>query len=91
MSQNEISSKVKELRELRRMAEELDAEITAIEDGIKAHMTAAQTDILTGDDWKVSWKLVSSTRLDSKALKAELPEIAQRYSKAIETRRFTVA
>ena len=35
----ELNGKVKELRELRRMADELAAEIEAIQDSIKAEMT----------------------------------------------------
>ena len=38
MSISELDMKVKELRELRRMAEELQAEIDAAQDAIKAHM-----------------------------------------------------
>ena len=34
MSRNEIAAKVKELRELRRMAEELAAEIETLQDSI---------------------------------------------------------
>lgn len=40
MSTNEMTSKIRELKELKAMAEELAAEITAIEDTIKAEMTA---------------------------------------------------
>ena len=40
MSINEMDGKIKELRELRRMAEELTAEIDSIQDSIKAHMDA---------------------------------------------------
>ena len=36
MSANELTSKVRELKELKAMADELAAEITAIEDAIKA-------------------------------------------------------
>ena len=39
MATNEIISKLNELSELRRMADELNAEIEAIQDAIKAHMT----------------------------------------------------
>lgn len=38
MSINEMDSKIKELRELRRMADELAAEMETIQDSIKAHM-----------------------------------------------------
>ena len=81
----------KELRELKRMAAELADEITSIEDAIKAEMTARETDTLTGLDWKVTWKAVTSSRLDSKALKVELPEIAARFMKQTTARRFVLA
>lgn len=38
MCMNELQKKVDELRELRRMADDLNAEISALEDSIKAHM-----------------------------------------------------
>ena len=38
MSTHELSEKIKELKELKIMAEELKEEITAIEDAIKTHM-----------------------------------------------------
>lgn len=49
MSTIELTSKVRELKELKLMAEELAAEITAIEDTIKAEMTAKETDEMTVD------------------------------------------
>ena len=91
MSINELDMKVKELRELRRMADELAGEIEALQDVIKAHMTEQNTDTLTGTDWKVTWKEVTSNRLDSVSLKKELPDIAARYTKASVSRRFTLA
>lgn len=87
----ELNGKIKELRSLRRMADELAGEIEALQDAIKAEMTARSVDELTGDDWKVTWKAVTSNRLDSTALKKELPDIAARYTKASVSRRFTIA
>ena len=65
MSNTEIQSKVNELRELRRMADELTAEIESIQDAIKAHMTAIDADTLAGADYKITWKTVTSSRFDS--------------------------
>lgn len=87
----ELNGKIKELRSLRRMADELAGEIEALQDAIKAEMTARSVDELTGDDWKVTWKAVTSNRLDSTALKKELPDIAARYTRASVSRRFTLA
>lgn len=91
MSATEINAKVKELRELRRMADELAAEIEAVQDSIKSQMDAQGVDTLAGTDWKVTWKPVTSARLDSSALKKELPEIAAHFMKQTTTRRFVLA
>lgn len=58
MSIDMMNAKVKELRELRRMADELAGAMEAIQDEIKAHMTAQAVDTLTGVDWKITWKAV---------------------------------
>ena len=91
MSMNELEAKVNELRELRRMADELAAEIAATEDELKAYMTANNADTLHGPSFKITWKEVTSSRLDSKALKAAAPTIWEQFSKQTTTRRFIVA
>lgn len=91
MSMNELETKVAELRELRRMADELAAEITATEDELKAYMTANNADELHGPSFKITWKGVTSSRLDSQALKAAAPTIWEQFSKQTTTRRFIVA
>ena len=91
MSINELDMKVKELRELRRMAEDLQAEIDAAQDAIKAHMDSQGVDTLAGTDWKVTWKPVTSSRMDTTALKKALPEVAEQFMKSVTSRRFCVA
>ena len=91
MSMNELESKVAQLRELRRMADELAAEITATEDELKAYMTANNADTLHGPSFKITWKEVTSSRLDSKALKAAAPTIWEQFTRQTTTRRFIVA
>lgn len=91
MSISELDMKVKELRELRRMAEELQAEIDATQDAIKAHMDSQGVDTLAGSDWKVTWKPVTISRMDTAALKKALPDVAQAFTRETTTRRFCVA
>ncbi len=91
MQTHEMESKINELRELRRMAEELAAEIIGLEDSIKAYMTANGTDEIYGPSYKITWKEVTSSRLDGKALKVAAPELWQRFSKQTTTRRFVLA
>lgn len=91
MSINEMDSKIKELRELRRMADELTAEMEAIQDSIKAHMDAEGVDAISGTDWKVTYKAVTSSRIDTSALKKALPDLAQQFTKTTTARRFCIA
>lgn len=91
MSANEMESKVKELRELRRMADEIAAEIETLQDAIKSEMTARNTDTLTGADWKVTWKAVTSKRFDSAAFKKTHGELYDQYTKETTSKRFLIA
>ena len=91
MSVDTMDQKVKELRELRRIQEELAAEIEVIQDELKAHMDAHGMDTLLGFDWKVTWKSVTSNRLDNTVLKKELPDIAARFMKQSTVRWFVLA
>lgn len=91
MITNELEAKVADLRELRRMADELAGEIAATEDALKAYMTANGTDELYGPSFKITWKEVTSSRLDGKALKVAAPELWQRFAKQTTSRRFVLA
>jgi predicted phage-related endonuclease len=86
-----IQEIVKDIRELKRMQDELQAEIEAAENQIKEEMKRLDTYTMTGTDYKVTWNEVTSTRIDTKALKAELPDVVQRYTKTTTSRRFLVA
>lgn len=57
----ELDANVKDLRELRDFEAEIKAEITTIEDKIKAEMLAQNTDTLQGRDCTVTWKTIDST------------------------------
>lgn len=91
MSINDMNSKIKELRELRRMADELAAEIETITDSIKAHMDADGVDTISGTDWKVTYKAVTASRIDTGALKKALPDLAAKFTKTTTARRFCIA
>ena len=88
MSNTEMASKAQELKELKRMQEDLAAEITALEDAIKAAMCDREE--VTAGAYKITWKPVTSSRLVSKALKAALPDVAARFMVTTTARRFCV-
>lgn len=75
MSTNELNAKVKELKQLRTMAKELEPEITAIEDSIKETMTEQGAEELFIDEYKLCYKPATSNRLDIKSFKAKCAKI----------------
>ena len=88
MSNPNLESTIHELLELKRMREELEVEITTLEDAIKAAM--GDEEVLTAGAYKVTWTTFTSSRLDTTALKKALPEVAERFTKQTTTRRFSV-
>ena len=89
MSSNTMESKVRELVELKKMAQELDDEITAIEDEIKQVM--GDEEILLAGQYKVLWQTITSQRFDTSAFKKQNPTLAKDYIKTTTSRRFSVA
>ena len=88
MSDHNLESKVKELLELKRMKEELENEITALEDEIKNRMGDEET--LLAGAFKVTWTPYTTSRFDSARFKKDHAELAAAYTKTTTTRRFTV-
>lgn len=86
----QIDNNVRELQELRRMREELDAEITTLEDVLKQHMVETNNYDLKALTGRVTWFENTSNRLDSAALKKELPDLYKRFSKEVKARYFRV-
>lgn len=92
MLNNELMEKqIDELRCLKVLASELEEEIKAIEDVIKADMVERNAEEVLINNYKVRYKEVTSSRLDSKALRAELPTIADKYTKMSKYMRLSIA
>lgn len=77
-----------ELAQYTRIEEEAAAMVESLKDEIKSRMTAADVDTLTGAEHKATYKSVTSSRIDTTALKKELPEIATKYTKTTSSKRF---
>ena len=88
MSIIDLNKTAHDLASVRSMIAELEAEAEALTDKIKAAMVEQGQEEMTGDGWKATWHNVTSSRLDTKALKAALPEIAQKYTKTTTAPRF---
>jgi predicted phage-related endonuclease len=84
-----IDSIMKELAEYIRMGEQIAATVDKMDDVLKQIMQAQGVDTLTGTEHKASYKAVTSSRIDTSALKKDMPAVATQYTRVTETRRFT--
>lgn len=89
MSINEMEIKIRELRQLQALIEEAQAEVEAIKDEIKAAM--GDSEAVQAGEYKVTYKTVTTARIDTTALKKALPDVAERFTKTTTTRRFVIA
>ena len=91
MSTVEITGKAREYREIQAMIKELEDAAEALKTAITAEMDARSVDTLTADVFTIRWTAYTSQRVDTTALMKELPDVAARYTKTTEARRFQVA
>lgn len=89
MGTHELESKIRELRQLQALIEEATAEAEPIKDTIKAAMGDAEE--LRAGEYKITWKAVNASRIDTTALRKALPDVAERFTRITTTRRFCVA
>ena len=87
----DINAIMAELAQYTRMAEEIAATVDSLKDVLKQQMEQSGVDTITGTEHKASYKTVTSSRIDTAALKKEAPEIAAQYTKTTNTKRFTFA
>ena len=87
----DINAIMAELAQYTRMAEEIAATVDGLKDTIKKYMEENQLETLTGNEHKATYKTVTSSRIDTTALKRNAPNIAEKYTKTTETKRFTFA
>ena len=91
MSVNELNKVGRDLLAIKAMISELEAEAEALTDQIKAAMVERGEEVIKCPSWNASWKNVTSSRFDSKALKAALPDVYDAYTRKTTTCRFTIS
>lgn len=89
MSINEMEVKARELRQLQALIEEAQAEAEAIKDTLKAAMGDSES--VQAGEYRITWKAVTSARIDTSALRKALPDVAERFTKETVTRRFVIS
>ena len=86
-----INETMRELAQYTRLQEEAAAMVEALKDQLKQYMNENQLETLAGDEHKVTYKTVTSSRIDTAALKKGHPDIVAQYTKTTETKRFIFA
>ena len=90
MSTNEITTKIRKMKRLQAKIEELQTEISAIEDDLKAYMMAQGTEELRAGEYRIRYTVVASNRFDSTAFKKLYSELYNQFTKQTTSRRFSV-
>ena len=91
MSQNEMISKIEQLKEWEAILEEAQAEVEALKDSIKNEMLDKETEELIAGAYIVRWTSVLSNRFDSTAFKREHADLYQAFTKQVTSKRFSIA
>ena len=91
MTERMIENRVQKLRALEAEAKAIQEKADAIRAELKADLEEKGVDELKTRNFVLRWKEVVSNRLDSKALKAAMPDIYGQFCKASATRRFTIS
>lgn len=90
MGTNELTTKIRNLKELQIFIKQLEEEAEGVKAEIIAEMNARQADTITVDVFTVKYTAYQSSRLDTTALKKAMPELAERFTKTTEARRFQI-
>lgn len=75
-------------QELLSLLEKIETEKRQIDQELKLYL--GDTEIAENESYRVSWKNISRSSIDEKRLKAEQPEIYEKYRRETTSRRFTV-
>ncbi len=91
MNKAELTKKLYQIQELKRMSEELNAELESLTDEVKAVMTEQNIEEMTVDIFKVRYTTVTSSRFDSTAFKKAHADLYGQYTKPTTSKRFTIS
>lgn len=91
MSQNELISKIEELKALEELIKEAEQEAESIKDEIKSQMLADGVEELTAGTHIIRWTTTLTSRFDTTSFKKKYDELYKAFTKQTTSRRFTIA
>ncbi|MED0702852.1 lambda-exonuclease family protein [Aeribacillus composti] len=84
----EYKDKIDEYLSLKETIKELDERVKALENAIKNELKDAETGFV--QNYQVSWKSVTSNRVDTKKLKSQFPQVYEQVIKPSSYRKFSI-
>lgn len=91
MSERMIVNRVKKLKALEAQQKEIEAQIEALKDEIKADMQERGIEQQAAGDFLIRWTTIVSSHFDSKTFQKEHAAMYSRYLRQTESRRFSIA
>jgi len=88
---NDLTTTAREYREIQALIKQLEAEAETLKQKMIAEMDVQQAESITAGEYTIRYSIYASNRVDTTALKKELPDIAARYIKSTVSTRFQVA
>ncbi len=88
MSTHEIAAKLREYQDTKALLNEVQDALSALEAEIKALM--GDSEEIAAEGIKAKWTRYTTSRFDSKTLKAEHSTMYQQYVKTVPAQRFQV-
>lgn len=91
MTEKMIENRVKKLQAIEAQQKELEAAAEVIRAELKADLEQKGVDELQTKNFVLRWKEIITSRIDSRALKAALPDVYGQFCRATTSRRFTIS
>lgn len=90
MSEKGLADCLNYRQRIRAKIKDLEIEVERCDTQLKRQLTEMHADELTAAGFVVSWKDVTTTKLDAKRFRDECPELAEAYSETTTAKRYSV-
>ena len=87
MNDAELNKKVGEFLALKKISKQVESDLKAVKEELKAELTKRATDILIGETWRIDWKTYNYTKLDEKMLEEDIGDLSP-YRKIVPRKFF---
>lgn len=91
MTDKMIDNRIRKIQAIEAQQKELEAQAESIRAELKADLEGKNLDEYNTGVFVLRWKEIITARLDTKALKAALPDVFESFSRESRSRRFTIA